>query len=197
MKKILVILGIVLCSLSVSAQSVDGYGIPSNSLNVEISDGIGEGFVAVFAEITGAVISAMFGQTSSTELVGWIPYVSVGYDYHFADTRWSVGGDIGYWHIGMHNKNDGTTIDYNVGTIAATGKFWYKPNGCCKLYGGLAGGVGINGNRGGSEESPVQFFPAFQLNPIGMRLGNERVAFLAELGIGYKGILQLGINIGL
>ena len=39
--------------------------------------------------------------------------------------------------------------------------------------------------------------PYYQINPIGMRLGSERLAFVAEFGIGFKGIVQLGVNVGI
>ena len=47
------------------------------------------------------------------------------------------------------------------------------------------------------DSSNPEIFPVIQLTPIGMRLGGEKVAFTAELGVGYKGFCQVGLNIAL
>ena len=203
MKKLVLIILLSLSAFTAQGQKIDGYGIPSHSLDLQVSDGMGEGAVAVFAQVLAVSIQAIFNQTSETEFVGWIPYVTTGYNYHFADTRWSMGAELGYWHLAARDNKDNvvTTTHGNVGTVALSGKCFYKPKGVCKLYGGLNLGLGTywvmeDSPEGRTFENP-QFFPAFQLNPIGMRLGSEKIAFIAELGLGYRGILQLGVNIGL
>ena len=203
MKKLVLITLLLLSVFSAQGQTIDSYGIPSHSLDLQVSDGLGEGAVAMLVEVMALSIQAIFNQNSNTDFVGWIPYVTTGYNYHFADTRWSMGAELGYWHLGAKENKDGiiTTTHGNVGTVAVTGKCFYKPKGVCKLYGGLNLGLGIYGVMTDSPEGRTfdkpQFFPAFQLNPIGMRLGSEKIAFIAELGLGYRGILQLGVNIGL
>lgn len=191
MKRFIIFLAALMLSSAAFGQKVDGYGIPANNINVQVSDALGEGVISAFAVAIAASASAIFKQDPNTEMVGWIPFVSTGYEYHFADTRWNVGGEAGYWHIGARTKDSGVVLHNHIAAIAATGKIFYKPGGICKLYGGVNLGLGI------VRSTEVQFFPAFQVNPIGMRLGSEKIAFLLELGIGYRGIVQAGVTLGL
>jgi len=203
MKKIIVLFLSLLSVFAAKGQTVDKYGIPVHSLDVQLSDGFGEGAVAMIVEVTAISIKALFNQEGNDAIVGWIPYLTTAYNYHFPDSRWSLGAELGYWHLAVKEGGDElvTTRHGNVGTVALGGKCFYKPKGVCKLFGALNLGLGMYGvmidsPEGRSFEEP-QYFPAFQLNPIGIRLGGERIAFVAELGFGYRGILQLGVNVGL
>lgn len=192
MKRIIVILAALMLSSAAFGQKADGYGIPTNSINIQASDGLGETFMAGLVMAFAQTARAIFKQDQNEEITGWKPFMSAGYDYHFADTRWIVGGEAGYWNIGVRNKETGNTRYSHVATLAATSKIFYKPGGSFKLYGGVNLGVGVASGSGDDS-----FFPAFQVNPIGMRWGSEKVAFVLELGVGYRGIIQTGINIGL
>jgi hypothetical protein len=193
MRRFLLALVVLCLSTAVFGQKVDKYGIPNNSLTVQVSDSFVESVAGV---LVGALVLGIEAVASHGEKVdqiaGWIPYITASYDYHFADTRFTVGPEIGYWHIGL-KSDDGRYQHFNMFTGTMNGKIYYKPAGICKLYGGLNAGLAALAVTGGE----VSFFPAVQLNPIGMQLGKGRVAFVAELGLGYRGILQLGANIAL
>lgn len=199
MKKFILTLIVMLFCSTTFGQTFDIHGIPTHSLNVQVADGlVPTSFTGVAVALgyaigasMAAVISNGNAELEGMEMNGVTPFVSAGYDYHFPGTRWNVGGELGYWHCGMKIE-DNPTQHINFGTATATGKFFYKPDGICKLYGGLNAGVGLV--ISGGEVSPV---PAVQATPIGMRLGNESIAFTAELGVGYKGFLQIGANIAL
>ena len=191
MKRIAIFLAALMLSSAAFGQKVDNYNIPLNSINIEAADGVGEGAMAVFVVALAQSARAIFHQNSNEETVGWIPFISAGYERHIADTRWSLGGEVGYWHFGIRNKETQVINHTHIGTIAATSKIFYKPGGICKLYGGLNLGVG------GISSSDGQVFPAIQFNPIGMRLGSEKAAFVLELGLGYRGIIQAGVTFGL
>lgn len=204
MKKIISVLFFVaLCFGTAFAQEAKSTELPSNALNITVADGAGEGATAMMAETMALVIKAIFNSDTDEKIVGWIPYFSLGYDHHFNDSRWSVGAETGYWHFAVrNNKSETPDIRHgNVGVAAATGKFYYKTRGFCKLYGGVNLGVGLTGvmneKDGATTFEAPQVFPAFQLNPIGVRLGNEKVGFIAELGAGYRGIFQIGLSIAL
>ena len=229
MKKVIVAILLFACCSSLSAQSVDEYGLPVNSLYFQTSDGIGEVFadalISSFGPLAEAVsrafIASLFntdpGETTKWEHGTPTPYLTVAYEHHFPGSRWNLGGEVGYWHCSAKTLNNDPVIvtHTNFGSLAATAKLFYKPSGICKLYGGLNLGVatfvtsmdslpatkssdsGDDIANGDSSAGEAPVLPAIQFNPIGMRLGGERVAFVAELGIGYKGILQLGLNVGL
>ncbi|MBR5735375.1 MAG: hypothetical protein IKX60_01075 [Bacteroidales bacterium] len=192
MKKIAVVVATLMLSSAAFGQKADGYGIPTNSINIQASDGLGETFMAGLVMAFAQTARAIFKQDPNEETTGWMPYLTAGYDYHFADTRWAIGGEAGYWNIGVRNKETGVTSYSHVATLAAASKIFYKPGGSFKLYGGINLGVGVASGNGDNS-----FFPAFQINPIGMRLGSERIAFVLELGVGYRGLIQAGINVGL
>jgi len=225
MKKFIIAAVLLVCSSSLFAQNVDSYGIPQNSLNIQGADAlvptafssvaVGLG-IAIGAGVAATITGGQATDIDTPKFKGWTPFVSAGYEYHFPDTRWSLGPDLGYWHYGLVSS-DGVYQHFNFMTLAAAGKLYYKPAGICKLYGGLNLGVGTlfstttnvtpatKSEASESESSSSEpddsdkpsFIPAIQFNPIGMRLGSEKIAFIAELGVGYKGILQLGVNIGL
>ena len=227
MKKLLIALALLACSSSLFAQSIDGYGIPQHSMTVQVSDatiptavaGVGVGVGYALGAGLVAIFSGGKATVDAPQFKGWIPFVSAEYEYHFPDTRWSVGPGLGYWHQGLLSK-DGDFQMFHFTTVTADGKFWYKPAGICKLYGGLNLGAGIifstKSHKGTSDTNPddaatgtgstdsgssgpsdASVIPAFQFNPIGMRLGSEKVAFVAELGVGYKGFINLGVNFAL
>ena len=192
MKKIAVVVAALMLSSAAFGQKADGYGIPTNSINIQASDGLGETFMAGLVMAFAQTARAIFKQDPNEETTGWMPFLTAGYDYHFADTRWTVGGEAGYWNIGVRNKETGVTSYSHVATLAAASQIFYKPGGSFKLYGRINLGVGVASGNGDNS-----FFPAFQINPIGMRLGSERIAFVLELGVGYRGLIQAGINVGL
>ncbi|MBO4558228.1 MAG: hypothetical protein J5693_06440 [Bacteroidales bacterium] len=227
MKKFFVVLMLLVCSSSLFAQDVDKYGIPIDSFNVQVADayvptaftGVGTALGLAIGVGLAAILTGGNVDVEAPQFKGWIPYISVGYDHHFADTRWTLGPELGYWHYGLVSDDSYEHIHFP--TLVAAGKFFYKPAGICKLYGGVNLGVGSvltntvkygtpktkasdEGDTVGSSEgsdtsssSSPSIFPVVQLTPIGMRLGSEKVAFTAELGVGYKGFLQLGVNLAL
>ena len=189
MKKLILILVCVLSSYHFAAGQ-EAHDMNGNSLSIICSDGIGEGASVVFASAIASVIAAIFGAETHQEL-GWTPFLSLGYDHGFDGSRWCAGADAGFMHIGITDTDTGDKNHYYIGVLAAAGKYFYKPDGNCRLYGGLNLGAGAAGNE------TLEFFPAFQVNPIGMQLGSKRVSFVAELGFGYRGIVQMGLNIKL
>ena len=148
--------------------------------------------VGVIVWSAEAVANGVAGeeQTGDAGIISWMPCMTVGYDYHFYDTRWNLGGELGFWHMGIGMANGDKILGFTQ-TATVTGKYFYKPYGICKLYGGANLGIGF------AEIQDLTLFPAVQLNPIGMRLGSDKVGFTAELGCGYKGILQLGVSVAL
>lgn len=80
--------------------------------------------------------------------------------------------------------------------IAADLQFTYLqvPSGIVTLYGGVSGGAGFLRQKLGGEidgtDSVTRF--AYQVSPLGLTVGLPWLGAFAELGIGYKGLVQLG-----
>ena len=174
MKKTLLVVILLAVSVIGHAQRVDSYSIPCNSLNLQVCDalpittavGIGVGLGWALGAGMAAALTGGQATVNAPEFKGWTPCFSVGYEHHFADTRWSLGPEAGYWHYGLQSDESYTHL--HLMGIAAAGKFFYKPAGVCKLYGGVSLGAGAF--ISGGEVSPL---PIFQINPIGMRLGGN------------------------
>lgn len=199
MKKIFAIIVTMIMWLTVNAQTIDVHGIPTHSITAQVADGSVESMVGVLVGVFAFTIDALANQDEDehnvkSDIYGWTPYMNVGYDYHFPDTRWNVGADLGYWQMGYKFSNGNKTMG-RIFNVAATGKYFYKPDGICKLYGGLNLGAGLFAQT--NTDSSPQVIPVIQANVIGMRLGNERIAFVSELGVGYRGVLQLGMQVSL
>lgn len=222
MNRIIVAIVLLAFSSSLFAQNVDKYGIAADSYNVEVADailptavaGIGVGLGVAIGAGFAAVVSGGHATIEGPQFKGITPFFSLGWEHHFPDTRWSLGPEVGYWHAGLVNKE--SYQHFNFLTLNAAGKLYYKPAGICKLYGGLNLGAGMiittetsvkpatqaEESAGGEPSEPAAksgpaIIPTIQFNPIGIRLGSGQVAFVAELGFGYKGILQLGVNFAL
>jgi len=85
-------------------------------------------------------------------------------------------------------------------TIAAEGRFSYLNASFFQMYSGVGAGVTFNTDKfistDGSENSDSQTHFNFQINLLGLRVGNAFGAY-AELGYGYKGIVNAGISVRL
>ena len=223
MKKLLLTIAtMIFCCSNMFGQQVDKFGIPDNSLTLQAADailptaiaGIGVGIGVAIGASMAAVISGGHATIDGPQFKGITPFFSLGLEHHFPDTRWSVGPEVGYWYAGLVNKE--SYQHFNFVTLNAAGKLYYKPAGICKLYGGLNLGAGMvitsqtpvvaatkaEEPTGSEPAQPAAkdgpgIIPTIQFNPIGMRLGSENIAFVAELGFGYKGIIQLGLNMAL
>ena len=66
-----------------------------------------------------------------------------------------------------------------------------------RLYGSISYGMSVlndeNVKPGNADQSGAKPW-AFQATPIGVRLGRQ-FAFFAEVGLGYKGLINMGLNL--
>ena len=126
----------------------------------------------------------------------------VNYSYAIQD-NFLVGGELVYERITKDivrgSTKDGKQTD-NAFTIAATGKYSYISKPKFRMYSGVGlGYTTIQGNfdpvKGSTSKASKgndgQF--GFHVTGLGFRFGNK-VAFNAELGFGYKGIFNFGLN---
>ena len=68
---------------------------------------------------------------------------------------------------------------------------WFN-NDKINLYSKLGLGVGLIFDNG--DELKNNFIPTFQISPICVDFGNEKIKGLCELGFGMQGIVTVGIK---
>ncbi|SRR5574344_579289 len=160
----------------------------SDGLTLSTSNFLGMGLADV---LTGTRRSVQ----SSTGLI------SCGYRY-VAASRLKIGMDVGYISISskIKDRNDKTReIKERVTDVLLLPavEFLYYKKGLMELYGSTAAGIDIVKYKYSDslqkEKLPVTF--AYQVNPIAVRIGNDRIAGFLEAGMGYKGFLTVGISV--
>ena len=122
--------------------------------------------------------------------------------YHYsANSRFGFGGAVGYYGSsgGLIAVGGDVVVgvfkESNYIAAAELDYHWVMRPGF-QLYSGA--GFGVRVRRGtytdGAETDTVtKALPTFHLNALGLRMG-KKVGFFAEAGIGYKGILAVGLN---
>jgi hypothetical protein len=125
------------------------------------------------------------------------------YRYYFSK-RLALGALFAYDHAKSNALREGVEIGNLLkrhATVALEAEFGYLRTDFISLY-GLAG---FGGTRYGLEYKPsgttsngfeakseAEYYFNYQLTPIGIRLGST-FGFFAELGFGYRGILNAGL----
>ncbi|MEG1837870.1 MAG: hypothetical protein RR220_01070 [Bacteroidaceae bacterium] len=139
---------------------------------------------ASYVSIADVFFGSLVGGSGDISTIG---NFSVGYRWLTNNSRWALGGDFSYT-VSNEKFNNGEKLSYNFFSIVPTAELYYIKSGICRLYGTV--GVGPMISDDGA------FGTAFQINPIALRIGNNKIAGFIELGVGYKGIANLGIEIG-
>lgn len=177
-------------------------------LNLMVSDAIPTTLTfGLFDDLGESIRAAFEGYTKETKDKSMPGMVSIGYVYRL--NSWlAVGGDLGMSRFGSEvsmTSNDGPKpnelIDRNttIFLLMPTGRFYYKQKPKVALYGSLGAGAlfANKTERSGSLKETEKFSTfAFQINPIGVRVGNRFGGF-GELGFGMKGFVTLGFSMKL
>ena len=114
-----------------------------------------------------------------------------------------IGAEVVYQRISkdiyLVNDKDGRQVD-NSFTIGANAKYSYISNPKFRMYSGLAAGyntiqANFDPEKGSTSKATKGNKGAFgyHLTAFGFRYG-KKAAVLAELGFGYKGIINIGFN---
>jgi hypothetical protein len=122
--------------------------------------------------------------------------------YHYsANTRFGFGGALGCYSVSGALAEPGGGIIFGefrekntIGAVELDYHWIMRPG--LQLYSGAGFGVKVRRGTymdGLDADTETKVLPAFHLNAVGLRLG-RKVAFFAELGIGYKGLLAVGLN---
>ncbi len=191
MKKTLLLAWLVACMMF-NAQA-------QNPLKNGIQAGYGILSVPLMIEQTGDILLTIFsiGFYDQPDKVSSTGVLNLGYNYYI-NRRISVGVDYGWEKISI-TWNDDRPEGYESYTViinSITGglKYHFIVKQNFGMYSRLLVGVAI------PVRSKETFHPfpipdlAFQLTPVGVFYGNKFQVF-SELGYGFRGLLNLGINI--
>ena len=88
--------------------------------------------------------------------------------------------------------------------LLPTVEFVYFKRGVVELYGGAAAGVNLVNHTekslnqtatSNAKKSDLSTTFAYQVNPIALRVGNQRIGGFLEAGLGYKGFVTAGVSL--
>lgn len=125
--------------------------------------------------------------------------------YYYAVKPWlHVGGEVyvaGEYHVvhdRISNQRKGVSGTTSL-SVLPTIRFQYLNRPLVGLYSGLSLGLYMAMEQGVELYDPDDYndfylLPAFQLTALGVRVGNQVYGF-AEIGVGNKGIANIGIGV--
>ena len=203
MKKISLLLMVSLLSTGLFAQKAPAVSYGNNELDLSYGLFTTPQFVDIFVDIFSAVFS--FG-TYQQDNVHYTGGIILTYKHAFND-RWLLGFSTAYdgRSADLLNKDrDSKKGSYVSSYITPVVSFDYRylMKEKVQLYSGIGLGATflnehnkvINPDTNEEETSDNnQVFFDFQVNLIGVRVGKKLAGF-AELGFGYKGIINGGIS---
>lgn len=187
----------------VYAQSDKGNTTPSkHEFRLSVSDGLTMGN----ANILGMGLSDALTGTKRTDESYSLVY---GLGYRYALNRFRVGADLGFSQTNsklvLSGEKSASIKERELNfLVLPTAEFVYYRRGIFELYGTAAAGVNLNRHteRGLTEagksiarKASLSTDFAYQVNPIALRVGNDRIGGFLEAGLGNKGFVTAGISL--
>ena len=207
MKNYTLAAAIVLTTISVHAQDNKKTETSFNrhDIRVSYSDGLTLGGASFWGiGLSDAITGTERTDQKSTGVFG------LGYRYAF-NKRFSLGVDLGVAKVSgkVTSPPDQTPSirekDYNF-LVLPTAEFVYFRRNIFQLYGSASAGVDMSrhyetgltdkGKELAQKSTRISTEFAYQVNPIGLRVGNKRIGGFVEAGLGYKGFVTAGVSIG-
>ena len=201
-------IALLLC-VAVSANLVKGQNnvksdasVNKHDIRLSVSDGLTLGIVNIFGM---GLTDAVTGSKRSDEKSSLV----YGLGYRYAINRFKVGGDFGFVQttskLALIGEKSPSLKEKELNfLILPTVEFVYFKRGLIELYGAAAAGVDIvnhtetslvkTANKNTKKTNFSTDF-AYQVNPIALRVGNDRIGGFLEAGLGYKGFLTAGVSL--
>ena len=176
--------------------------MPRHEIRLSASDGLTLGLANVFGM---GLSDAVTGSKRSDEKSSLV--YSLGYRYSIAQFR--VGADLGFVQSTSKLTLIGETApslkekDLNF-MLLPTVEFVYFKRGVVELYGGASAGVNLVNHTekslnktaaSSAKKNDLSTNFAYQVNPIALRVGNQRIGGFLEAGLGYKGFVTAGVSL--
>lgn len=172
-----------------------------NEIRLSVSDGL----TLVSVDIFGMGLADATLGSKRTDQKATLVY---GIGYRREVNRFRLGCDFGFAQTTSKLTLAGDSApsikerELNF-LILPTVEFTYYRHGVVELYGGASAGVdlirhmesGLNdAGKKLAQKANLSASFAYQVNPIAIRLGNNRIGGFLEAGLGHKGFLTAGVS---
>ncbi len=182
--------------LAIFAMLLVGFNSYAQSSKNEISVEYGQFTLVEGGYLVGGVMGIMFSlghfNFENTIMPG-----SLAVEYNRNVNSWfGYGGLASFEYVTSDtystdsegNKTYGDKFNLGAATLMPTTHFFWFRNPTFGMYSKLGVGLGV------AFGSDTSLFPAFQVSPVCMEFGGDKVKGLFELGVGIQGIAVLGIK---
>lgn len=176
--------GMIHCIMPLAQAQDKGKGELSATVGIYPVEDI---VTATFLVILGDLFDAHEGRDPSN------PVFFLTYKYHVSE-RFAIGGTTGYNHDSKswdHYNYDGWRQRTLTSAVEGT-MYWAKRPGF-DFYSTAGAGLFFRERAYYETQKKTDAGPAMYIAPVGMRFGKDFGCFM-EMGYGYKGILNAGLN---
>ena len=170
-----------------------------HDIRLSVSDGLTQGTSDILGMGIGDAILGTKRSDSKTSL-------TYGFGYRYRINRFRVGADLGF---GMSSSKLALAGEQSPSIkekdlrflVLPTAEFVYFKRRLVELYGSAAAGANLSRHTEtaltkeatvGKSSFSTDF--AYQVNPIALRVGNDRVGGFVEAGLGTKGFVTAGVS---
>ncbi|WP_062052902.1 hypothetical protein [Aquimarina longa] len=183
---------LLLISTGISNLNAQENTTKKNEIRVSVSDAIPLTFSNAFASSIISGFDIAIGGKGYELNNATYGMLHLNYQRRLSD-KTKIGVDFSYTNFDYKNKNN-KSDSYKIHYLAIAPQFEYSyiRKNFFELYGNVSAGL----NRSFSKvdkKSISNYGFAFQVNPIGIRVGKKLGGFL-EGGFGYNGFVNLGVS---
>lgn len=173
-----------------------------HDIRLSVSDGLTQGSVDVLGM---GIMDAVTGSKRSDENYSLV----YGLGYRYSLGRFRVGADLGFSKssskLSLVGEQTPSLKENNVNfLVLPAAEFVYFKRGLVELYGSAAAGLNLSRHKETAltdagkkavKKADLSSSFAYQVNPIALRVGNDRVGGFVEAGLGHKGFLTAGVSL--
>lgn len=170
-----------------------------HDIRISVSDGLTQGNADILGMGIGDAITGTKRSDSKSSMI-------YGFGYRYGINRFRVGADLGFGmsssKLALAGEESPSIKEKDLRfLVLPTAEFVYYKRRLVELYGSAAAGINLSrhtetplakSSMGSKSNFSTDF--AYQVNPIALRVGNNRVGGFVEAGLGTKGFVTAGIS---
>lgn len=170
-----------------------------HDIRLSVSDGLTQGTSDILGMAIGDAILGTKRSDSKTSL-------TYRFGYRYSINHFRVGADLGFGmstsKLALAGENSPSIKEKDLRfLVLPTAEFVYFKRRLVELYGSAAAGVNLSRHtetaltkEATAGKSTLNTDFAYQVNPIALRVGNDRVGGFVEAGLGTKGFVTAGVS---